>query len=95
MWRCSVPPGPLPTHCYPSNWALCLADGVVRMLHFNSLPASGVGRPEEDVYKVLVMDRDTKDVLAPLLHVNVGPGGGAEGYWALPQAAVGLGRAGP
>ncbi|GAB4817085.1 hypothetical protein N2152v2_004131 [Parachlorella kessleri] len=46
------------------------ADAVVRMLHFNSLPASGVTRPEEDVYKVLVLDRETKDVLAPLLHVN-------------------------
>lgn len=41
------------------------------MLHFNSLPPSGVGRPDEDVYKVLVLDKDTKDVLAPLLHVNV------------------------
>ena len=41
------------------------------MLHFNALPASGVTRPEEDVYKVLVLDRETKDVLAPLLHVNV------------------------
>ncbi len=56
---------------HPPKCSLCRADAVVRMLHFNSLPPSGVSRPDEDVYKVLVMDRDTKDVLAPLLHVNV------------------------
>lgn len=48
------------------------ADAVVRMLHFNAPPAavkpSAAG--DEDVYKVLVLDRWTKDILAPLLHVN-------------------------
>ena len=49
------------------------------MLHFNAPQlggggggggkglASGAG---EDVYKVLVLDRATQDILAPLLHVN-------------------------
>lgn len=58
-----TPTGPVP------------ADAMVRMLHFNALPAGGVSRAEEDVYKVLILDRDTKDVLAPLLHVNVRAGG--------------------
>lgn len=44
------------------------ADAIVRMLHFNASPAVKAG--EEDVYKVLVLDRYTKEVLAPLLKVN-------------------------
>ncbi|PSC71004.1 SEC1 family transport SLY1-like [Micractinium conductrix] len=44
------------------------------MLHFNAPPAAALkaaaGGGEEDVYKVLVLDRVTKDILAPLLHVN-------------------------
>ncbi len=52
------------------------ADAVVRMLHLNA-PAPANGRaaatlptPEEELYKVLVLDGFTKDVLAPLLRVN-------------------------
>lgn len=40
------------------------------MLHFNAAPTGLGGRLEEDAYKVLVLDRVTKDILAPLLHVN-------------------------
>jgi len=45
-------------------------DAFVRMLHFNSPPPALGGRLEEDTYKVLVLDNVTKDILAPLLHVN-------------------------
>ena len=39
------------------------------MLHFNAAPVKAAAG-DEDVYKVLVLDRETKDILAPLLHVN-------------------------
>ncbi|KAL4448182.1 hypothetical protein ABPG75_005401 [Micractinium tetrahymenae] len=49
-------------------------DAVVRMLHFNAAPAAALkpvaAAAEEDVYKVLILDRVTKGILAPLLHVN-------------------------
>ncbi|KAI3426451.1 hypothetical protein D9Q98_008818 [Chlorella vulgaris] len=48
------------------------ADAVVRMLHFNSPPGGkpGASGGSDDTYKVLVLDSHTKDILAPLLHVN-------------------------
>jgi hypothetical protein len=53
---------------------IAAAEAVVRMLHFNAPPSvkPGGGAPlgDEDVYKVLVLDRATQDILAPLLHVN-------------------------
>lgn len=39
------------------------------MLHFNALPAAS-NRPDDETFKVLILDRYTKDVLAPLLRVN-------------------------
>lgn len=57
---------PSSPECQPGR----AADGVVRMLHFNAPPAGGA-RADEEVYKVLVLDAETKSVLAPLLHVNV------------------------
>ncbi|KAL6783831.1 SLY1 [Auxenochlorella protothecoides x Auxenochlorella symbiontica] len=45
------------------------ADAVVRMLHLNSSPQS-TGRGGEDLYKVLILDAATQDVLAPLLRVK-------------------------
>lgn len=47
------------------------SDAVVRMLHFNAAPAAALKLgTDEDIYKVLVLDQVTKDILAPLLHVN-------------------------
>ena len=41
------------------------------MLHFNAPVGGGLGgRQEDESFKVLVMDPYTKDILAPLLHVN-------------------------
>jgi hypothetical protein len=41
------------------------------MLHFNSNAPSGLGgRQEDESFKVLILDRYTQDILAPLLHVN-------------------------
>lgn len=49
------------------------------MLNFNTAPAAGTSAsssrpaaeaPPSDLYKVLVMDRFCKDILAPLLRVN-------------------------
>lgn len=42
------------------------------MLHFNSPPGGkpGASGGSDDTYKVLVLDSHTKDILAPLLHVN-------------------------
>jgi hypothetical protein len=41
------------------------------MLHFNaSLSGVLAGRGGEDSFKVLILDRVTKDIIAPLLHVN-------------------------
>lgn len=41
------------------------------MLHFNaSLSGIVAGRTGEDSFKVLILDRATKDIVAPLLHVN-------------------------
>lgn len=45
-------------------------EAVIRMLHFNAAPAVKAAPGDEDVYKVLILDRHTKDILAPLLHVN-------------------------
>ena len=39
------------------------------MLHFNTMP-SIASREEDQLYKVLILDRSTKDVLAPLLKVS-------------------------
>lgn len=46
------------------------ADSVIKMLHFNAAPGSLATKSEEELYKVLILDRHTKDVLAPLLHVD-------------------------
>lgn len=46
------------------------ADSVIKMLHFNAPPGSLATKSEEELYKVLILDRHTKDVLAPLLHVD-------------------------
>ena len=51
-------------------WKSSLEDAFVRMLHFNAPPPALGGRLEEDTYKVLILDRVTQDILAPLLHVN-------------------------
>ena len=40
------------------------------MLHFNSSPNVLGGRQEDESFKVLILDKHTKDILAPLLHVN-------------------------
>lgn len=40
------------------------------MLHFNTSPNMLGGRQEDESFKVLIMDKHTKDILAPLLHVN-------------------------
>ncbi|KAK9829342.1 hypothetical protein WJX72_005270 [[Myrmecia] bisecta] len=44
-------------------------DAVTRLLHLNA-PPSALGKPDDEVYKVLILDRFTKDVMAPLLRVN-------------------------
>ena len=48
--------------------SLC-ADALVRLLHFNQA-ATAAPKAEDEVYKVLVLDRYTKDILAPLLRLN-------------------------
>lgn len=45
-----------------------LADAVVRMLNLNHPVQSG-GTADEEVYKVLVLDSLTRDILAPLIRV--------------------------
>ena len=45
----------------------------MRMLRLNTQSSSvpGAGRPSDaDTYKVLVLDRQTKDIIAPLLRVS-------------------------
>lgn len=51
------------------NEVCYFAEALVRLLHFNHPPAAAL-KAEDEVYKVLVLDRYTKDVLAPLLRVN-------------------------
>ncbi|KAL4519913.1 hypothetical protein Ndes2526B_g01526 [Nannochloris sp. 'desiccata'] len=47
------------------------ADAIVRMLHFNTNAPSGLGgRQEDESFKILILDRYTQNILAPLLHVN-------------------------
>lgn len=48
---------------------LCCAESVVRLLHLNA-PQNAIGTTDDEIYKVLVLDRFTKDVVAPLLRVN-------------------------
>jgi len=47
---------------------LC-ADALVRLLHFNQA-STAAPKAEDEVYKVLVLDKYTKDILAPLLRLN-------------------------
>ncbi|KAL2634478.1 hypothetical protein R1flu_005957 [Riccia fluitans] len=44
-------------------------DAVVRMLNLNQAVASG-GTADEEVYKVLILDRFCRDILSPLIRVN-------------------------
>eukprot|EP00249_Psilotum_nudum_P020479 c27722_g1_i1 orf=242-2089(-) len=44
-------------------------DAVVRMLNLNHPVASG-GTADEEVYKVLILDRFCRDILSPLIRVN-------------------------
>eukprot|EP00250_Pteridium_aquilinum_P002767 c1297_g1_i1 orf=162-1994(+) len=44
-------------------------DAVVRMLNLNNSVVSG-GTADEEVYKVLILDRFCRDILSPLIRVN-------------------------
>lgn len=44
-------------------------EAVVRMLHLGGAP-SATSRSDEDAYKVLIMDRFSRNILSPLLRVN-------------------------
>lgn len=44
-------------------------DAVVKMLNFNHTVVSG-GTADEEVYKVLILDRFCRDILSPLIRVN-------------------------
>ena len=47
------------------------ADALVRLLHLNApLGALKGGSGDDEAYKVLVLDRVTKDIVAPLLRIN-------------------------
>ncbi|KAL3693252.1 hypothetical protein R1sor_006903 [Riccia sorocarpa] len=46
-----------------------LSNAVVRMLNLNQAVASG-GTADEEVYKVLILDRFCRDILSPLIRVN-------------------------
>ncbi len=48
---------------------LSRADALVRLLHFNQA-STAAPKAEDEVYKVLVLDKYTKDILAPLLRLN-------------------------
>ncbi len=57
------------------------ADALVRLLHLNA-PANALkSGADDETYKVLVLDRVTKDIVAPLLRINdlrkCGPGPGS------------------
>ncbi|KDD73080.1 Sec1 family protein, partial [Helicosporidium sp. ATCC 50920] len=44
-------------------------DAVVRLLHFNA-PSGAGGKAQDEAYKVLILDNQTKDIIAPLLPVS-------------------------
>ena len=59
----------LPTAPAESTPPCPAADALVRLLHFNQASATA-SKAEDEVYKVLVLDKYTKDILAPLLRLN-------------------------
>ena len=66
-------PAPLASNPYsvldhPSLSACACADVVLRMLNFNTAQVSG--KDPGELYKVLILDRFSKDIIAPLLRVN-------------------------
>lgn len=46
------------------------ADALVRLLHLNAPASSLKSGGDDEAYKVLVLDRVTKDIVAPLLRIN-------------------------
>eukprot|EP00899_Mesostigma_viride_P021346 jgi/Mesvir1/29212/Mv08629-RA.2 len=65
---------------HAGSTVLCLrtkqTDAIIRMLNLNHnahsvhMPQSSAGTGEDEVYKVLVLDRFCRDILSPLLRVN-------------------------
>ncbi|CAD7703546.1 unnamed protein product [Ostreobium quekettii] len=45
-------------------------DAVVKLLHFNQPPSGVKADNSTGTYKVLILDKFSKDLLSPLLHVN-------------------------
>ncbi len=53
-------PAPLPVLLLNVEALLDAAEAVIRMLHFNAPPVVKAAAGDEDVYKVLILDRHTK-----------------------------------
>ncbi|XP_077220787.1 sec1/munc18-like (SM) proteins superfamily [Tasmannia lanceolata] len=43
---------------------------IVRMLNLNQPPNSGITNSNEEVYKILILDKFCRDILSPLIHVK-------------------------
>ncbi len=54
----------------PSLIKMRCADALVRLLHLNAPASSLKSGGDDEAYKVLVLDRVTKDIVAPLLRIN-------------------------
>lgn len=70
------------------------AEAVIRMLHFNAAPAVKAAPGDEDVYKVLILDRHTKVRLGGVRGSCVGRlGSGGQWQWMVePAMAAGAPR---
>lgn len=68
---CSWTGGAVAAHLPSAHRPCANAEALVRLLHLNAPPSALKGSSGDDeAYKVLVLDRITKDIVAPLLRIN-------------------------
>ena len=58
----------------PADGSMCHADGLTRILKFNASTSSALQNSSStgngEAFKVLVLDKQTKDIIAPLLKIS-------------------------